>query len=138
MHSQSWITIVVINFAGLYKKNYLHPVQVYQQPCRNLLGSIFNASLKYFYSRKFLEDKEMLTVVLQEIGTLYWNFLQNGIQYLDELILQIQEQNQMHLEDYLNDPIQMNICSKRVLCSFISEISFSFNEERSHNSFCKR
>lgn len=80
----------------------------------------------------------MLTAVLQEIGTFYWNFLQNGIQYLDGLVLQIQEQNQMHLEDYLNDPIQMNVCSKKVLCSFIPEINFSFIEERSHISSCKR
>jgi Telomerase activating protein Est1. len=67
--------------------------------------------------REFLDSKSEITNALQEVqevGDLYWKFLQNGIQFLDELVMQLQEHCKFDLEEYLEDPIKMTQCSKQV------------------------
>ena len=67
-----------------------------------------------FVYRELLENQSTPKDVLQEVGALYWKFLQNGIQFLDELVEQLQEQSNFNLEEYLEDPIRMSQCGKHV------------------------
>jgi len=72
-----------------------------------------------FYSiiakfRLFLEDKDVPHGAIQKIGVLYWDFLQNGIQFLDAIIVQLQKQADFDLSSYLKDPIKISSCNKQV------------------------
>lgn len=78
----------------------------------------FTKSIVYVHCRAFLEDQDVPHSAMQKIGILYWDFLQNGIQFLDSIIVQLQKQAHFDLNDYLKDPIKIGSCNKQVRSLF--------------------
>ena len=64
--------------------------------------------------REFLDSENIPQKVVQDIGKFYWHFLQSGIQFLDMLLMSLQEHHGFVLEDYLEDPGLMLTCKKQV------------------------
>lgn len=96
--------------------------------------------------REFLENKTVAPSTLQEIGKQYWNFLQNGVQFLDSLTLQLQEEGRFDLDDYLNDPVKMASCAKQIkfalrschlLLIFIGDLERYIAQLQQENNFEK-
>ena len=85
---------------------------------------IYKNSFQKFHREVVDKSDEVDVNVLQEVGDLYWKFLQNGIQFIEELLLQLQEHCNFELETILEDPMKMTQCGKQVFITqvFITQV----------------
>ncbi|XP_047142553.1 telomerase-binding protein EST1A isoform X2 [Hydra vulgaris] len=109
---------LMISTAEAIQQNYVDLIILHQEFAFKfdyesvLWKSAFHNIITQF--RNFLESENIPKKVLQDIGKLYWQFLQSGIQFLDMIIVNLEEHHGFSLQDYLKDPVLMLTCKKQV------------------------
>ncbi|XP_065663378.1 telomerase-binding protein EST1A isoform X4 [Hydra vulgaris] len=109
---------LMISTAEAIQQNYVDLIILYQEFAFKfdyesaLWKSAFHNIISQF--RNFLDSENISKKVLQDIGKLYWQFLQSGIQFLDMIIVNLEEHHGFNLQDYLKDPVLMLTCKKQV------------------------
>ena len=63
--------------------------------------------------RTYLEDNSD-GPLLNEVFQFYWNFLQDGDDFLQDLLISLQEECKFNMDDFVSNPLKMVGCRKHV------------------------